>query len=345
MAQPANPPRGGLLVVAGVAALTLSAMLALRAGGLWLGDALTWPAALAVVGALLIWRESSSGRTAGRRRAWAAHAPPRRAKAAALRKLSRPELSVTGLGVALVLGAGLAFLWANGALRPAGDVLLAAFVVLLAATLVFAPSWRRLARGLAAERAERIRSQERADLGAHLHDSVLQTLALVQRNAADPGKVAQLARRQERELRAWLAGERPAHPEETLLAALRAAASETEDALGAVVEVIAVGDCPLDERAWASVAAAREAMVNAAKFAGGAAISVYAEVGDDRLQLFVRDRGPGFDPAAVPAERRGIRDSLVGRMKRAGGSATVRSTPGGGTEVEISIPRRTTDER
>jgi signal transduction histidine kinase len=262
-----------------------------------------------------------------------------RESSARMRALGRPEVSRGGLGVALVLAGGFAFLWANGATRPAGEALLAGLAVLVAVALIFAPSWRRLARSLAAERTERIRSQERADVGAHLHDSVLQTLALIQRSAEDPKQVATLARRQERELRGWLAGGDSREPGERLAAALDAAAAEVEAAVGGSVEVVAVGDCPLEERGEAVLAAAREAMLNAAKFAGDAPVSVYAELSEERIQVFVRDRGAGFDPAAVPQERRGVRESIMGRMRRARGRAAVRSLPGGGTEVEIALER------
>ena len=256
-----------------------------------------------------------------------------------MRALGRPEVSRGGLGVTLVLAGGFAFLWANGALRPAGETVLAGLAVLIALALIFAPSWRRLARSLAAERTERIRSQERADVGAHLHDSVLQTLALIQRSAEDPKQVAALARRQERELRGWLAGGDSRERGERLAGALETAAAEVEATAGGTVEVVAVGDCPLDEPAGAVVGAAREAMLNAAKFAGQAPVSVYAELSEERIEVFVRDRGAGFDPAAVPPARRGVRESIIGRMRRAGGGATVRALPGGGTEVEIAIDR------
>jgi signal transduction histidine kinase len=168
---------------------------------------------------------------------------------------------------------------------------------------------------------------------------VLQTLALIQRSAEDPRQVATLARRQERELRGWLADGESREPGNTLAAALDAAAAEVEAAVGGSVEVVAVGDCPLDECGGAVLAAAREAMLNAAKFAGEAPVSVYAELSSERVQVFVRDRGAGFDPAAVLPERRGVRESIIGRMQRADGSATVRALPGGGTEVEITIDR------
>jgi signal transduction histidine kinase len=339
MSHPANPPRGGLRIVIGIGLLVLSGLLFVRAAGPWPGDAIVWPAAVAALGALMIWRAPAVAPR--RRRGWAAHRPsepsPPRQPSVRVRAFGRPEVSRGGLGVALVLAGGFAFLWASGATRPAGEALLAGLAVLIAVSLIFAPSWRRLARNLAVERTERIRSQERADVGAHLHDSVLQTLALIQRSAEDPKQVATLARRQERELRSWLAGGDSREPGDTLAAALDAAAAEVEAAVGGSVEVVAVGDCPLQERGGAVVAAAREAMLNAAKFAGEAPVSVYAELSGERIQVFVRDRGAGFDPAIVPHERQGVRESILGRMRRAGGSAAVRSLPGGGTEVEIAI--------
>ena len=177
-------------------------------------------------------------------------------------------------------------------------------------------------------------------MAAHLHDSVLQTLAMMQRRAGDPAEVAALARRQERELRAWLAG-RPAPGQSTRLAgALEAAAAEVEESHGVPVEVVVVGDRELDRGHEAVVAAAREAMTNAAKFGGGSPVDVYAESADSRTQVFVRDRGPGFDVDAVPADRRGVRESIVGRMERHGGRARVTSAPGAGTEVEIVLEER-----
>ncbi|MGZ5333756.1 MAG: sensor histidine kinase, partial [Solirubrobacterales bacterium] len=189
-----------------------------------------------------------------------------------------------------------------------------------------------------AERGARIRSEERAELGAHLHDSVLQTLALVQRNADDPAEVASLARRQERELRSWLAGAGPPRPDERVADALRGAAEQVEDALGAPVEAVVVGDAALDERFEALVAAAREALTNAAKFAAdGGPVRLYAEIEDGGAKVFIDDRGPGFDPETVPEDRRGVRESIIGRMSRLGGKAEIRSGPEGGTEVELTI--------
>src|SRR5207342_3924813 len=188
-------------------------------------------------------------------------------------------LSRNGVGATLVVAAGIVFLSATHALTAARDVILAVIVVAAVLGIIFAPWAIRLVRSLAAEREERIRSQARAEMGAHLHDSVLQTLALVQKRADDPRAVAALARTQERELRAWLAGREGGH--ERLAAALEAAAGEVEGDHGTSVEVVVVGDLELDDRTGALVAASREAMVNAAKFAPGVSVDVFAEVGDD----------------------------------------------------------------
>ena len=183
------------------------------------------------------------------------------------RQLPREAVNRAGVGAALVIGGALLFLSLNDSLAPARDVILPVAVVLIAVTIILAPWWIRLVRGLTAERSERIRSQERAEVAAHLHDSVLQTLALVQKRADDPREVAALARRQERELRAWLNNTRPAGTA-TLAGALEAAAAEVENDHHVPIEVVTVGDGPLDERAGALVAATREALVNASKFAG-----------------------------------------------------------------------------
>lgn len=337
--SPGGGPRGGYRIAGGVGLLMGGWLLLIRTVGPWPGDGVVWPAAVAAVGAFLIWRAPAVAPR--RRRGWAAHtrASPALPRSLPARALRRPQVSRGGLGVALVLAGVLGFLWANGAIRPAGEAVLAGLAVLVAIALIFAPSWQRLARTLAAEKAERIRSQERADVGAHLHDSVLQTLTLIQQNAEDSKQVTSLARRQERELRSWLADGDPGEAGNRLAAALEAAAAEVEEVAGGSIEVVAVGDCPLDERAAAVVAAAREAMLNAAKFGGGEPVSVFAEIAQDGIRVFVRDRGPGFDPHAAPAARRGVRESIIGRMSRAGGRAMVRSSPAEGTEVEITVSR------
>src|ERR687895_669990 len=226
-----------------------------------------------------------------------------------------------GIDPALVIAAGFVFLQATGALSAARDVILAVIAVVVVLGAIFAPWIVRLFRSLTEERAQRIRSQERAEMAAHLHDSVLQTLALVQRRSTDPQEVAALARRQERELRAWLA-ERPAPGKSASLApALEAAATEVEERHGVPVEVVVVGERDLDPALEALVAAAREAMTNAAKFGAGSPGDLCRGRNSDAVRVYVRDRGPGFDPAALPSDRRGVRESIVGRMERHGGGA------------------------
>jgi signal transduction histidine kinase len=321
------------LVVAGMVCLALAALLLLREWGLWFSDQFVWPVILVAAGGALIWRQSQAPPEESD-----VPRAPRAAPSAPALRLPADAAGRALVGVALVVGGGLVFLWLNNALQPARDVLLAVVVVVIALTLILAPWWVRLVRGLTEERAERIRSQERAEVAAHLHDSVLQTLALMQRRVDDPREVAALARRQERELRAWLNGRR-APGETTVASSLEAAAAEVEGAHGVPVEVVAVGDAPLDKRGEALVAAAREALVNAAKFAGDGPVALYAEVDPERIEVFVRDRGPGFDADRVPADRRGVRESIVGRMERHGGRAVVHTAPGEGTEVELVIER------
>jgi signal transduction histidine kinase/phage shock protein PspC (stress-responsive transcriptional regulator) len=219
-----------------------------------------------------------------------------------------------------------------------GRTLLAAIAVLAGVGVVLAPWGVRLWRDLDAERAARARESERADIAAHLHDSVLQTLALIQRRSHDGAEVVRLARAQERDLRGWLYGAADADPT-TMAARVVALAAEAEDVHGAVVEVVTVGDRPVDERTAALLGALREAVVNAARHAESP-VRVYVESGPDGVEAFVRDRGPGFDLAEVPDDRLGVRESIIGRMERHGGSARVQSAPGEGTEIRLLLPPR-----
>ena len=366
--------RAAVEVALGTALLLLAALLTFRALGVWFSDAIVWPVVLIASGGALIWRQSLGG-TAEPRSGDLSTPGVARTSAPGLARTGAPGLarpgtsaaagtapgaaaptpaetvvaegrraaaaaSRTGLGIALVVAAGFVFLQTTGALGAARDVLLALLVAVVVLGVILAPWIVRLVRSLTQERAERIRSQERAEMAAHLHDSVLQTLAMMQRRAGEPTEVAALARRQERELRAWLAS-RPAPGQAARLApALEAAAAEVEESHGVPVEVVVVGDRELDPGHEAVVAAAREAMTNAAKFGAGSPVDVYAESADSRTQVFVRDRGPGFEPDAIPADRRGVRESIVGRMERHGGRARVTSAPGAGTEVEIVLDRR-----
>jgi signal transduction histidine kinase len=237
------------------------------------------------------------------------------------------------VAVALI-GAGVV-VFAFGSSHHGSTAVVTPGAVGVAVLLVLGPWAWRLSRERDAERAERIRIEERAELAARVHDSVLQTLALIQKNPEDARK---LARRQERELRAWLYPDREPAAEGTLAGAIEQAAAEIEELHGVRVEVVRTGDVPLDERTRALVLAAREAMGNAAKHSGVDEVSVFVDAADGRVALYVRDRGAGFDPAAVAADRRGLADSIRGRMERVGGTAVIVSAPGEGTDVELELP-------
>ncbi len=237
---------------------------------------------------------------------------------------------LVGLGVFLLVGREV----------PLEDLVrsaIAALAVLVGTALVLAPWWLRLGRELGDERAARARESERADIAAHLHDGVLQTLALIRRQADDAEEVARLARAQERELREWLYDDRHT-PGTSLAAELRGVVAEVEDTRAVAVDVVVVGDCVPDVGTEALLQATREALVNAVTH-GRAPYSLYLEVVDDQIEVFVRDHGEGFDMGAVPTDRFGVRESIIGRVVRRGGTATVKSRPGRGTEVHLCLPR------
>lgn len=313
-----------------LAALGIGAVLLLQAV-LGRGTAF-WAVAIGVVGVGLLWRQADEAQrerwldSSGRvdlfrvvfgRGGWASYAR-------------------VACGLLLVLLALVVYSVHGGSVSMARDVVVAAFLTIVGLGIVIGPWVYRLASDLSDERAERVRTQERADVAAHLHDSVLQTLALIQKNADDGAAVARLARAQERDLRAWLyAGE--ATDERTVASALRGVAARVEDEYAVTVDVVTVGDRDLDDSLRPLVQAAGEAVTNAAKHAGTGRVDVYAEMSDGAVDVFVRDRGRGFDPAAVPLDRYGVRHSIVDRMQRHGGTAEVRSAPGEGTEVRLHL--------
>ncbi len=321
---PAREPLTALQL-AGLGAVALGGLLALRELGLWAGDALVWPLALAAAGSAVIWARGGMTQTG------TAGAP------AGLLD-GRGALVRVGAGVVLVALGLAAFIAANDALMAAGGALMGVVVTVLGVGLIAGPWGVRVARQLAAERRERIRSEERAEMAAHLHDSVLHTLALIQR-ADDGAEMASLARAQERELRAWLYGGRDAVGAETLTTLVEALAGRVERLHRVPVEAVVVGDAPLDERVRALVDAAGEALVNAARHAGADRVSLYLEAQPDVVTAYVRDEGTGFDPDLVPADRHGIAASIRGRMARHGGRAEVHSAVGEGTEVVLELPR------
>ncbi len=293
----------------------LAAVLALCAGALLLGalglsDRAVIGIALIAAGLALAWRQGGS---------------------------FRPDAPLSYGGLALAALGAVALLSSGGT----SSTLLAPGAVAGALLLIAGPWVWRLAVERDAERTVRIRSEERSDMAARVHDSVLQTLALIQRHASEPRRVASLARRQERELRGWLYGDQALGDESaSLVAALEAVAGDVEELHGVRIELASAGDCHVDSSAGALVLAAREAMTNAAKFAGVEEIDVYAEVTDEDIAVFVRDRGAGFDRSTVPADRRGLVDSIEGRMERVGGRAMVVTAAGEGTEVELRLVRR-----
>ncbi len=296
--------------------------------------AVLWPIVIAVVGIALLWRQADeaqrerwldgTGRVNPVRLVfggggWAAYAR-------------------VGAGVALLLSAIVILGIGQGSLETARTALVAGGLGVAGIAIVVGPWLFRLASDLTAEREERVRTQERADVAAHLHDSVLQTLALIQKNPGDASTVARLARAQERDLRSWLfIGE--ATDERSVASALRGVAGQVEDTHGITVDVVSVGDCDMDETLRPVVAATREALTNAAKHAGTSRVDMYAEIGDAAVDVFVRDRGLGFDPGAVPEDRYGVRNSIIDRMQRHGGSAGLKSALGEGTEVHLHLPR------
>jgi len=304
---PGAAPRTRRRKILAIAVLLVAAQLALH--GLGLASSLVGPLLLASVG-YLVWVHGVD--------------------------VGLKERPARLLGTILAVVALGAFVGANS--RGTATTLLAPGAVAIALLLVLVPWAWRLVRERDTERDARVRIEERADLAARVHDSVLQTLALIQREPDDPRRVATLARRQERELRAWLYPDREPAAEGTLAGLVEVAAAEIEELHGVRVELVRTGDVPADDRVRALVLAAREAMANAAKHSGVDEISVFADATPARVALFVRDRGHGFDPGSVPVDRRGIAHSIRERMERVGGSARIVSSPGEGTEVELELP-------
>jgi len=304
-----------------IASGTAAVLVAARWIGIWPGDAIMLPAASVALGVAIVWSDRVRHDDTSR-------LPP----------LTRRVVRLVA-GVAMLV-AGLASL-ANqtGGIGAVGSSASAIAVVVGGLAMFGAPALGRLIRDLDEERSMRIREDELARVSAHLHDSVLQSLVLIQRSD-DPRRMANLARRQERELRAWLYGDAPAGEPTTLHTAIEALTNEIERDHDTRIEAVIVGDQPLDGAARTLLAALREAIVNSAQHAGCDRIDVFVETDDAELTGFVRDTGTGFDPAAIPTGHRGISDSIVGRIERVGGTATITSHAGVGTEVELCIPRR-----
>ncbi|MFF4956631.1 ATP-binding protein [Streptomyces sp. NPDC001222] len=327
-----RPDRGQIVALLLMVVLALTFVGSVNLGG---GTkAYLIPAVLVAAGVALVWRQADNARRAR----WM-EVGGRRRTLTLLRAAAGVLLVTAGVSGIFVL---------QGSAAHLGSVLQAALAVLVGIALLAGPYLVRMSQDLSEERLMRIRAQERAEVAAHVHDSVLHTLTLIQRNAENAGEVRRLARAQERDLRAWLykpegTGKDEDEEPRTLAEAVRRNAAEVEDKHGVPIEVVVVGDCPLDERTGAQMQAAREAMVNAAKYGGeGGAVQVYAEVEGRTVFVSVRDRGPGFDLDAIPTDRMGVRESIIGRMERHGGTARLRPVPGGGTEVELEMERAET---
>ncbi len=319
--EPTEPKTAAPAQRLGVGLMFLGTLFVLRSIGLWFGDGVVWPAGFVAFGVAAIWAR----RPAGQRDLLSRLGDPD----------ERPATTRFLAGAILIVGGTALFVGSIDVLERLGAVALATLITGAGLLLLFGPWIWRLAGDLTRERRERIRSEERAEMAAHLHDSVLQTLSLIQRSS-EPDEMSMLARAQERELRSWLYGAGPAGGDR-LGAALGAAASRIEADHRVPIEVVTTGDDPeMTEPLQALVQAAGEAMTNAAKHSGAAQISVYAEAGDQGVEVWVSDQGSGFDPDDIPKERLGIRESIVARMGRAGGTAEISSTDEG-TEVHLTI--------
>jgi signal transduction histidine kinase/phage shock protein PspC (stress-responsive transcriptional regulator) len=333
--------RRGIALAAGVSSLLIVALVIGSALGVGWISKFGWWVVIAVAGLVLIWRNGSPGEQAALRRLLG----PLRGPSPGHRR-SRLVWRVPVAVVLLIGGLAGLLLHRDGRVPdPVAGVLL----LIAAVVVMLGPWWLRIARDLVVERQARVRAEERADMAARVHDSVLQTLALIQLRASEPQRVIQLARAQERELRSWLFdGRAPGSmggQDMTVAAGVRLIQQEVEAQHGVAVEAVTVGDCDLDEALSALLAAAREATVNAAKWSGADVVSLFAEVEPAQVSVFVRDRGRGFDPAVVPGDRKGLAESVRARMARRGGAAIVRSVPGEGTEVSLTMPRTVVDRR
>ncbi len=307
-----------------VVVATCAVLLAARELNLWPGDDVIIAAGIVAIAVTVLWSPARSD-----------------ARGARVRGLAMVPAVRLLLGSILAIAGIAALTGRTDGLNEVGRSVSAIAIALGGIAVIAAPALGRLLERLDTERTLRIREEERAALAEHLHDSVLQSLVLIQRSD-DPRRMVSLARRQERELRSWLYGGQPVGQPASLTAAVEMMATAIEVDHEVRVEVVTVGDAPLDGAETTFLAALREATMNAVRHSNADKVDVYVEVGDDVLTGFVRDTGSGFDPAGVPADRHGIADSIIARIERAGGRATVTSRPGEGTEVEIELPWRRT---
>jgi len=331
----------GLALAAVTASMIIVALIIISVLGIGVLSSFSWPVVIGAAGLVLIWRNADA------------------AEQETMRTLAQPVLAAGGVNghsrwrlrvilACIMLIAGLVTVGSVKhpvqLLAPLGGVVL----IIGAIVVLLGPWWIRVLRALLLERQGRVRAEERADIASRVHDSVLQTLALIQRRADNPQQVIQLARAQERELRSWLFdGRAPGSMEglaTTFAGGIRLIQQDVEAQHEIAVEAVTVGDCEIDDDLSALLAAAREATVNAAKWSGANVVSLFAEVEPTEVSVFIRDRGRGFDPDAVPDDRKGLAESVKARMTRRGGSATVKSVLGEGTEVGLTM-RRTAEQR
>ncbi len=301
---------------AAIGLIVLGLVLGLRALGFGFIDQIVFPVGFVLTGFLIAWsRQNEEGGVS-----------------AVVRIVVGVVVAAAGLLTVIVTSVNL---------TDAIQLLVVAVAVVGGIALVVAPSVIRIGQDFDVERQERVRADERARVAAHLHDSVLQTLTLIQRNANDPQRTAQIARQQERELRSWLYGNEPSQPGTTRLEpALQEVATRVEENHGVKVEVVTVGDTHDIEPSaiHGLIGATQEAVTNAAKHAKVNKIDVYAERRPDSIEVFIRDAGVGFDIQVIDEDRQGIRSSIIDRMERHGGGASIHSEPGSGTEVELTQP-------
>ncbi len=331
-----NRREAQIVLVAFIATLIL--VIALQSTGTRVSDGFGWPLLLSAFAAFAIWRGASTDER-NHLTDFFNTAPVIGGAFSKSRK---------GVVLRVVIGAGLVIFGLDqlnrlgGVWRSAGSALFGTAVLVIGVLVLFAPWWLQNVRELTSERRERVRVEERAAMVAHLHDSVLQTLTLIERAAANEGDVVRLARNQERELRQWLfSPETHTNASTSFVGLVGTIEHDVENDYGVRVDLVTVGDCVPDDRVTTLVAAGREAAINAAKWSEAASISIFTEVEPNSISFFVRDRGVGFDLDTIPVDRQGIAMSIRQRMSQLGGEAFITTAVGDGTEVQLVLPRTT----
>jgi signal transduction histidine kinase len=329
-----NRREAQVVLVAFIATIVL--IVTLQSTGAGTTDGFGWPLLLSGFAAFAVWRGASIDERSHLTEFFSS-AP-----------LIGGSLSTSRRGIVLrvLIGAALIYFGLHqlhhigGFWGSVGTAIFGTAILVIGVLILFAPWWLQNVRELTSERRERVRAEERASMVAHLHDSVLQTLTLIERTAGNEADVVRLARNQERELRQWLfSPETSTNAPTSFVGLLGAIEHDIENDYGVRVELVTVGDCVPDDRVTTLVAAAREGAINAAKWSEAASISIFTEVEPTTISIFVRDRGVGFDPDAIPADRQGVALSIRQRMSQLGGEAFINTEIGSGTEVQLVLPR------